>query len=442
MTRSIILGTAPGLCGDEILAQILSRQPDWAISFQDRPLLPWVKNAAGPGIRQRIERWRATRKARLIGDVASFYLPYLEEAIECEPGIRIVCLKRPVEEIVRAFCNWLDGAHPVPTDHWLKRPAAGFYHDPFWTRIFPQYDVASREEGIARYCEEYYRVAGELAGKWPENVRIFDWRSVLEREAGQREMLSFVGIPVEKQVIDVSGKEMRGEKLGGTSGPPPWPGGGGRGQNAAEGGTLHDGQNAAEGGTLHGGTSGPPPWLGGGGRGQNAAGGGTLHAGPRERGTPNDAAGGGTLHAGPRERGTPNDAAGGGSLHNALDPRRCVVLVPYNDRIVEPCEDSLRQLERRGYPVRRVVGYAAVDQARNQLATDALLHGFEETMWIDSDVAFRPEAVEALRKHNLPIVCGIYKIMADTSIRLWHGARAGMAGRMRGWTGRDMGASR
>ncbi len=253
MNRMLTLGVAPGLSGDELLARILGRQGDCDISFQDPPLLPWVKSPGGPGIRQRIERWRATRKARFIGDVASFYLPYVEEAIECEPGIRIVCLKRPGEEVGRAFCNWLDGAHPVPTDHWSKRPANGFYHDPFWTRIFPQYDVTSREEGIARYCEEYYRVAGELAGKWPENVRIFEWRSVLESEAGQREMLSFVGIPSEKQVIDVSGREMRG-----TSGPPPWPGGGGRGQNAAEGGTLH--------------------------------------AGPRERGTPNDAAGGGSLH--------------------------------------------------------------------------------------------------------------------------------------------------
>ncbi len=85
-----------------------------------------------------------------------------------------------------------------------------------------------------------------------------------------------------------------------------------------------------------------------------------------------------------------------------------MILVPYNDRIVEPCEDSLRHLERRGYAVRRVFGFAAIDQGRNQLATDALLHGFEETMWIDSDVAFDPKTVEMLRGHNLPIVCGIY----------------------------------
>ena len=42
------------------------------------------------------------------------------------------------------------------------------------------------------------------------------------------------------------------------------------------------------------------------------------------------------------------------------------------------------------------------------MATDALLQGFEETMWIDSDVVFDPDAVDRLRRHNLPIVCGIY----------------------------------
>ena len=44
----------------------------------------------------------------------------------------------------------------------------------------------------------------------------------------------------------------------------------------------------------------------------------------------------------------------------------------------------------------------------NQLATDALMQGFEETMWIDSDVAFSPDDVQQLRDHDLPITCGIY----------------------------------
>jgi hypothetical protein len=93
---------------------------------------------------------------------------------------------------------------------------------------------------------------------------------------------------------------------------------------------------------------------------------------------------------------------------NPLDPRRCVVLVPFSGFIHPQCDSSLKELERRGYEVRRVDGYSAIDQGRNQMATDALVNGFEETMWIDSDIGFDPDDLEKLRKHGLPIVCGIY----------------------------------
>ena len=42
------------------------------------------------------------------------------------------------------------------------------------------------------------------------------------------------------------------------------------------------------------------------------------------------------------------------------------------------------------------------------MATDALVAGFEETMWIESDIVFEPDAVERLRKRQLPICCAIY----------------------------------
>jgi hypothetical protein len=55
-----------------------------------------------------------------------------------------------------------------------------------------------------------------------------------------------------------------------------------------------------------------------------------------------------------------------------------------------------------------VGGYAAIDQGRSQMATDALIDGYEETMWVDSDVEFHPDSVDRLRSHGLPITCGIY----------------------------------
>ena len=86
----------------------------------------------------------------------------------------------------------------------------------------------------------------------------------------------------------------------------------------------------------------------------------------------------------------------------------CVILVPVGSFIEPACEEGLRELEKRGYEVRRVRGYAAIDQGRNQMATDALADGFDETLWIDADIGFSPDAVETLRRHELPITCAIY----------------------------------
>ncbi len=95
-------------------------------------------------------------------------------------------------------------------------------------------------------------------------------------------------------------------------------------------------------------------------------------------------------------------------IPDPADPRRCVILVPYQGLIHAECEAGLKELEHRGYTVRRVAGYAAIDQGRNQLATDAMVDGFEEVIWIDSDVAFHPDSVDQLRSHPQEIVCGIY----------------------------------
>jgi hypothetical protein len=91
-----------------------------------------------------------------------------------------------------------------------------------------------------------------------------------------------------------------------------------------------------------------------------------------------------------------------------MDPTsRCVVLVPVGSTIDPGCESGLRELERRGYAVWRVRGYAAIDAARNQMASDALAEGFDELMWIDADGVFEPDDVDKLRRHDLPLVCGI-----------------------------------
>lgn len=91
-----------------------------------------------------------------------------------------------------------------------------------------------------------------------------------------------------------------------------------------------------------------------------------------------------------------------------MNPSSCIVLVPYLGHIEPACEEALHGLEARGYKVRRWSASAAIDRTRSELATAALFEGFDELLWIDSDIGFDPDAVSRLREHDLPLVGGLY----------------------------------
>jgi hypothetical protein len=93
-----------------------------------------------------------------------------------------------------------------------------------------------------------------------------------------------------------------------------------------------------------------------------------------------------------------------------------VILVPAFQPPAAKCEEGLRELERRGYLVRRVRGFSAIDQGRNEMAAAALRDGFAETMWIDVDIGFEADDVERLRNHALPIVAGLYPQVAARAL--------------------------
>jgi hypothetical protein len=93
-----------------------------------------------------------------------------------------------------------------------------------------------------------------------------------------------------------------------------------------------------------------------------------------------------------------------------MDRARCIVLVPFRDHIEPSCDEGLRALESRGYVVRRVDASAAIDRARSEMATQALAlaEGFDEIMWIDSDISFDADAVDRLRGLGFPLVGGLF----------------------------------
>lgn len=91
-----------------------------------------------------------------------------------------------------------------------------------------------------------------------------------------------------------------------------------------------------------------------------------------------------------------------------MNNSQCVVLVPVAKTIEPECEAGLTQLASRGYPVRFLRGGSQIDLVRSAMASQAIQDGFEELMWIDSDIQFNPDDVDRLREHGVAFVAGIY----------------------------------
>jgi hypothetical protein len=89
-------------------------------------------------------------------------------------------------------------------------------------------------------------------------------------------------------------------------------------------------------------------------------------------------------------------------------PSRCVAIVPLATHIEPECERGLLELEKRGVTVWRRQCHAAIDLGRSQLASEAHAAGFDEQMWIDSDIGFSADDVDRLRAHDASFVCAIY----------------------------------
>ncbi|MGN6546966.1 MAG: hypothetical protein ACTHK7_18065 [Aureliella sp.] len=129
--RRFVFGIGTGRCGTLSLARLLNSQVDVKVTHEMRPLLDWD---APHDEQRRIARARLERLAResdagLVGDVASFYLPYLPYLLEASEDIRVVCLRRPRHEVIASFIAWLERTESLPVNHWLERP---------WKRGMPQ----------------------------------------------------------------------------------------------------------------------------------------------------------------------------------------------------------------------------------------------------------------------------------------------------------------
>lgn len=164
------------------------------------------------------EKLQQMQQVNLIGDIAYYYLSYVDDLLQIAPECVFVCIRRDREQTISSWLkksaikrwpslwladrlkSWLTRT-PFYTEYnyWQVHDGSRWKQDPVWDSCFPKFEAASKKEAIGMYWDYYYLEAEKLQQRHPDRFRVFDVTELSNPE-GQKRILLFIGIPGDDMV--------------------------------------------------------------------------------------------------------------------------------------------------------------------------------------------------------------------------------------------------
>jgi hypothetical protein len=191
--KRIIIGCGTGRCGTVSFSILLQYQG--IESTHEYMRMPWIYDKRRFNY---VLHHITSRIQNIVADTAFYYLPYVETLISrYKPFIKIVCLKRDMNDTVNSYMNKTTGRN-----HWCDDGKSK--KDSRWDDCYPFYsDITNKRLAIERYYTEYYNVASLYQNKYPDVFRIYDYNHILNTESGQIELFNFLCIDDYKVELDI-----------------------------------------------------------------------------------------------------------------------------------------------------------------------------------------------------------------------------------------------
>jgi len=157
-------------------------------------------------------------RVRMIGDIAFYYLSYVERLAHHNGNIRFVCLRRDRDQTIQSWMRkssverWrskriADRLSSLITreqyhesrNFWVEHDGTRWQKDPVWDKCFPKFAAKTKYEAIGMYWDYYYEQVELLKRRVGEVFRVVDTER-LDRPEFQTELLEYCGIPAAEQV--------------------------------------------------------------------------------------------------------------------------------------------------------------------------------------------------------------------------------------------------
>lgn len=244
--KKIVIGLGSGRSGTASLTSLIDRQPGGicfhemnpaGAVFQGNPqphvnavrefqaLLDGGSRArlsidySRPSSVQTYQKLQEMPRLNLIGDIAYYYLNYVDDMLRSVPDCVFLCIKRDKGQTVSSWLKkssikrwpslWVaDRLKSLLTrtpfyteyNYWMDHDGSQWKPDPVWDSCFPKFEARTKEEAIGLYWDYYYLEAQRLQELYPGNFRIFEIEEMGSPE-GQKRILSFMGLPEDSMVL-------------------------------------------------------------------------------------------------------------------------------------------------------------------------------------------------------------------------------------------------
>ena len=155
----------------------------------------------------------------MLGDIAHYYLNYVDDIVATGLDVRFICLKRDRQQTIDSWQKkvdpdlWLSKrvslmlSSVIERENMFKKRNPWMDHDGnewdvdlVWDKCFPKFPGPTRAEAIAQYWDYYYEQADKLEAKYGDKFMVIHTPEMSAAE-GQRKILDFCEIPRNKQIL-------------------------------------------------------------------------------------------------------------------------------------------------------------------------------------------------------------------------------------------------
>lgn len=186
--RKLIIGIGTGRCGTLSLSRLLSAQPGMIVPHEYGLPLPWIFSQ--DAINKKIFELK-----RLGGDVAFYYLNYVNYLNHVYPFTKFVCIKREREATINSYLTKSENRN-----NWIEHDGSKWMKSPIYYNSYPKFSVNSKREALGMYYDLYYMEAEKLKSKIGSNFKIFSVED-LNKIEGIKQILVHCGFSEHEMVI-------------------------------------------------------------------------------------------------------------------------------------------------------------------------------------------------------------------------------------------------